>query len=224
MKTWMKVLMWFGLGAGIGFFAGWQVGERQNARKAEEADEDAYAAVTSSIESAQAAFDQLAESSDAFHKKVNDMLGTYRGDIDGDETPSIVQLHPTYIRPVQITEDEFNYNENGYDLHDMVWYEGDEVLYDETKQEIIPEPESEIGLGMLDAFGGDPRRAVNVIYVKNETFGKLYRVVKSPEAFNEEVDGTAPGPSEYDDDEDAEMPDMDELGIDEEEVSEDDLD
>lgn len=212
MKAWMKVLMWFGLGAGIGFFAGWQVGERQNARMEEE-------------EAEQPAEDEPAE--ETYQVTVDDVLDTYRGDIDGDEVdeePPIVQLHPTYIRPVQITEEEFNYNENGYDLHDMVWYEGDEVLYDETKQEIVPEPESEIGLGMLDAFGGDPRRAVDVIYVKNDTFGKLYRIARSPEAFNEEVDGTAPGPSEYDDDEDAEMPDMDELGIDEEEASEEDLD
>lgn len=212
MKAWMKVLMWFGLGAGIGFFAGWQVGERQNTRMEEE-------------EAEQPAKDEPEE--EAYQVTVDDMLGTYRGDINGDEVdeaPPIVQLHPTYISPVQIMEEEFNYNENGYDLHDMVWYEGDEVLYDETKQEIVPEPESEIGLGMLDAFGGDPRRAVDVIYVKNDTFGKLYRIVKSPEAFNEEVDGTAPGPSEYDDDEDAEMPDMDELGIDEEEDSEEDLD
>lgn len=46
MKMWMKALVWLGLGGGIGFFAGYQVGYKRNAKDSqEEADEriQAYA-------------------------------------------------------------------------------------------------------------------------------------------------------------------------------------
>lgn len=217
MKAWMKVMLWLGLGGGIGFFAGWQardrMGERQEARtntdKAEEEEEG------------------WEEYEVAIHKYRADT-----GDISDDgedhgipETVEIPQMHPTHIAPVQITEEEFNYNEDGYDIHHLIWYVGDEVLYDETDEKVIPEIENEVGYGMIDALYGDPTRENGPVYAKNDTFGRIYRIDKSPEAFCEAVDGTAPGPREYDDDEDAEMPDMDELGIDdEEEDSEGDLD
>lgn len=221
MKTWMKVLMWVGLGGGFGFFAGWQMCDRANRRMRERQEAEDACAVDEEAEKAY------------LRRDYDNALNVYRaetGDIaewtEDELGIHIPQLHPTHVAPYQITEEEANWNEPGYDLHTLTWYEGDEVLYDETSEEVIAEPENAIGFGMIDALYGDPtERKREPIYIRADTFGRIYKLVKSPEAFFEAVDGTAPGPKEYDDDEDAEMPGEEDLRIDdEEEDSEEDLD
>ena len=42
MKPWMKILMWFGLGGGIGFFAGYQVGQGKKTNHYDSGYDDGY--------------------------------------------------------------------------------------------------------------------------------------------------------------------------------------
>lgn len=79
MKAWMKVLMWLGLGGGIGFFAGYQIGGHA-ARKG--AFEEGYSAgkhdlFTETIHEACNGMAGLAEASDNAAKA----LDQYRGEI-----------------------------------------------------------------------------------------------------------------------------------------------
>lgn len=191
MKPWMKILMWFGLGAGIGFFAGQQVGRNQ-AEKEEFQDEQ------------QATYEQT---------EISDIIDEYLGaqDKEIEEEPEmptpeeitidadIPQLHPEHLVPEIIGEEEYNANIWQYDLENLIFYEMDEVLYDETTQSIIESPDHVIGIGTLFEFGGDPNNPVDTIYVKNDTYGTLFRIDRVDAAFCDAVDGTC-GPEDDDED------------------------
>lgn len=224
MKAWMKVLMWLGLGAGVGFFAGMQVGQRQE-RKAEAARLNADILRKRSEMTAEEACQRVADAADA----CADALTAYRGgDISAAEDtdripgktatdeddippmpteediqiPDIPVLHPTQLVPIIISESEYEANEWEYDKEKLVYYAGDDVLYNSATQSIIENPNDVLGIGTLIAgFGGDPKHPVDVIYVKNETYGTLFRVEQVDDAFCDAVDGTA-GPEDDDPEED----------------------
>lgn len=222
MKAWMKVLMWLGLGAGVGFFAGIQVGQRQE-RKAEAAKLNADILRKRSEMAAEAVKNVAEACQDAA-----DALTAYRGDISAAEgtnrilgktatdeddippmpteediqIPDIPVLHPTQLVPVMISESEYEANEWEYDKEKLVYYAGDDVLYNSATQSIIENPNDVLGIGTLIAgFGGDPKHPIDVIYVKNETYGTLFRVEQVDDAFCDAVDGTA-GPEDDDPEED----------------------
>lgn len=233
MKAWMKVLMWLGLGAGVGFFAGMQVGQRQE-RKAEAARLNADILRKRSEMTAKAA-ENVYEACEAFQRASDAVdacvyaLNAYRGgDISAAEgtdripektatdeddippmpteediqIPDIPVLHPTQLVPVIISESEYEANEWEYDKEKLVYYAGDDVLYNSATQSIIENPNDVLGIGTLIAgFGGDPKNPVDVIYVKNETYGTLFRVEQVDDAFCDAVDGTA-GPEDDDPEED----------------------
>lgn len=230
MKAWMKVLMWLGLGAGVGFFAGMQVGQRQE-RKAEAArlNADIYRKrsnmaaeavknVSEACQAGQDAVDACADALTAYRggdittaEGVNQILektATDEDDIPPMPTeediriPDIPVLHPTQLVPVIISESEYEANEWEYDKEKLVYYAGDDVLYNSATQSIIENPNDVLGIGTLIAgFGGDPKNPVDVIYVKNETYGTLFRVEQVDDAFCDAVDGTA-GPEDDDPEED----------------------
>ena len=106
MKTWMKILMWLGVGGGIGFFAGYQVGHKAGAKeKVEElqVDEDkafragynkAYGEMPYEDGYHQALVDAGAIKYDKQPEPTVDYLNQYRGyDFDGDEV-NLVEIKP----------------------------------------------------------------------------------------------------------------------------------
>lgn len=198
MKPWMKIIMWLGLGFGIGFFAGEQVGEHRAEKEKPE---------------------QPEVSAELYVGPARDAMEEYRGgDTDGDEVltgyvpgfepadddpdmpteediqidPEIPQLHPQHLVPEIIGEEEYNANIWNYDLENLLFYEMDEVLYNETTQTIIENPEDVIGHGTLFEFGGDPNNPVDTIFVKNDTYGVLFRIDRIDAAFCDAVDGSFP--------------------------------
>ena len=199
MKEWVKALLWLGLGGGLGFFIGQQVGFKQGYERCED----------------QVSINEKPEpiNDGSNYNKVAQAMKEYRGDYDGDEVmfvpavqvedeipdmptekdieidPDIPQLHPTQLEPEVIGEEEYNANIWNYELENLIFYELDEVLYNETTQSIIENPNNVVGIGTLFGFGGDPNNPVDTLYVKNETFGTLFRIDRVDGAFCDLVDG-----------------------------------
>ena len=117
---------------------------------------------------------------------------------DEDEISEIRQLHPEDIQPHVLTEAEWEQNDKGYELKDLVFYAIDEVVYDPEAEEIVLDPDGLLGVGTLFGFGGDPNNPVEELYVENDTMGTLYRIKYLDAAFCDAVDGACP-PSEEDD-------------------------
>lgn len=214
MKFWAKALIWFGLGGGIGFFAGYGLGTRSKARGGpSEADDE----------------EEYTEEPEGPSEAVERAFTAYRGDTDGDkdlpdgwendaltiddvedvlvreqtteEVPAdIPQLHPQDMEPRPISKEEFNDEfgyEPDYERKLLSYYEGDEVLYDEEKAEIIEVPDEVLGIGALLGFGGDPNNPAESIYIQNDTMGTLYEVDLVHGAFYGEVE-TPEAPDEVD--------------------------
>ena len=214
MKFWAKALIWFGLGGGIGFFAGYGLGTRYKARggPSESPDDEEY------IEEPE----ELSEAAET-------AFAAYRGDADGDKDlpdgwendpltldelegllkkvesietvpADIHQLHPQDMEPRPISKEEFNDEfdyEPDYERKLLSYYEGDEVLYDEERAEIIEVPDEVLGIGALLGFGGDPNNPAESIYIQNDTMGTLYEVDLVHAAFYGEVE-TPESPDEVD--------------------------
>lgn len=186
MKPWMKAIMWALCGAGFGYFIGDRIGykraQKENAELVEDTNpkDDGEWLYTQTVE----ALGEYAgnESDDPDMPTENDIL------ID----PDIPQLHPQQLIPEIIGEEEYNLNIWHYDLENLIFYEIDDVLYNETTQSIIENPDDVIGIGTLFEFGGDPNNPVDTIFVKNETFGTLFRIDRLDAAFCDAVDGSCP--------------------------------
>lgn len=211
MKTWMKILMWVGLGGGIGFFAGLQVGSKRSAVMETEHWEavynngrtDGYAkAVEDNKNAWKEVTQQIAESA----------IKDYGGDFDGDhvnvtaeedppmvEEPPVIgdeediedvpQLHPQHMIPVQITEDEYYANQWGYDQESLIFYEMDEVLFNkDTRKAMTTKDEIDqvIGIGMTFNFYLKDGETLDVIFVKNDTMGVIFRIDRIDAAYQDE--------------------------------------
>ena len=198
LKPWMRAVLWLVLGGGVGYFIGEQVGERRTAKAYDEERNLLNERVDKAIDKVNKAIDE----NKCVKKAIKEYLGDKNyaelteedipdmpteDDISIDE--DIPQLHPTMLTPELIGEEEYNANIWGYDLENLVLYEGDDVLYDETTQNIIQDPDYVIGVGTLAAFGGDPNNPVDTLYVKNDTYGTLFRIDRVDGAFCDEVDG-----------------------------------
>lgn len=202
MKPWMKAVMWALFGGGFGFFIGQQVGKKQGyveyeRRIAEENDNmrDAQE-VTDDL---QQRFDDVVYAMKEYAGIVEEQPETATDDDPDMPTeadiaidPDIPQLHPQHLVPEIIGEEEYNINIWQYDLENLLFYEMDEVLYNETTQSIIENPDDVIGIGTLFEFGGDPNNPVESIFVKNDTFGTLFRIDRLDAAFCDAVDGSCP--------------------------------
>ena len=226
MKTWMKIAMWLGLGGGIGFFAGYQIGQRSSDKE----HEDDYSTGYHDAEQAYQARNQYTD--------VNSHLNEYRGeDFDGDsilarpfdksvlleedppmpveppvigdeediEVEPIRQLHATHMNQKQITEEDYWENPWQYDKEELIFYEGDQALLNRTTRErytSMDEIEQTIGIGMITAFYPSGKEDLDTIFVKNDTAGVLYRIDRIEESLGDILSG-ADAP-DYEEDDDAE--------------------
>lgn len=223
LKPWMKILLWFGMGSGIGFFAGYQVG---------------YTARKKSEEPAHQGWEDILPDEDGKEEAaeaLNEYTG-YDGDTDSDVTVDIdlsdaealhKQLDVNIVDPVPlvshepypITEDEFNYNENGYEIKCLDYYEGDEVLYNPEDDDIVLDVDRILGENALLGFGGDPNNPVEVLYIQNDDRGAIYRVELVHESFNDTTEyATAPQEDPGDELEDHDEQDDDNEDDDDEET------
>lgn len=201
MKTWMKVLFWLGTGCGFGFFIGYQAGQRTERKRAEEAAEEEAEEETEKRMDIPGHDDEYWETMTEYLGQKPDQEETAAEEppemvmeppvIDElDEGPNdIPRLHPQHMVPEIITELEANRNPWGYETEKLIYYTGDEVLYNTTTQTIEEDPDSLLGIGALASFGGDPNNPVETIWVKHDTWGKIFRVDAFDDIFADAVDG-----------------------------------
>lgn len=204
MKPWMKYVLWFFIGGGIGFFAGQQVGLKQKEKETKMS--SAMEEIGRAAERAEKAMDEFRDAAEAVREYAGlaedaEALSEPATDEEDPEMPmeepvideeDIPQLHPEDLKPEIINEDEFNINYWHYDLENLLFYSMDEVLYNERTQSVIENPDQVIGIGTLFGFGGDPNNPVHTLYVKNDTFGTLFRIDWLDAAFCDAVEGLCP--------------------------------
>lgn len=209
MKPWMKALMWALCGAGFGYFIGDRIGYRRAMKEQSELMEETTAEDDGEWrekkEEAVAAMREYAANYDTeLPEPATDEDPEMPTESDIAIDPDIPQLHPQHLVPEIIGEEEYNLNIWQYDLENLLFYEMDEVLYNESTQSIIENPDDVIGIGTLFEFGGDPNNPVESIFVKNDTYGTLFRIDRLDAAFCDAVDGSCPPeddePEEEDDD------------------------
>lgn len=215
MKTWMKILMWFGLGASVGYFAGAQVGAAQERKRRAELEESRAKRKPVPLNKP-LDMEDIKNKIDLFRQAQREYAGGATEGLeeilrkpatDDDDVPpmptveeleidaDIPQLHPEDLAPEIISEEEFNANIDKFDIETLLFFELDEVLYNEATQSIVEYPDQVIGVGTLFEFGGDPNSPVDVIYVRNRTFGTYFKIERIDDAFMDAVDGTA-GPED----------------------------
>ena len=250
MKPWMKVLMWFGLGGIVGYFAGSQIGYNSAKHEDEEIINDAYRrgridainpeapviydvkelteedvkdimtieeyqemmrkkygypdpewryidnpAAQSEDEDVEMPMDEpiVPEPENegvhvVSHEEVHPDGTTIRyGTIEGPG--DISQFHPTFL-DIRVV-DEAEYNTRGdLDEETLLFYEGDEVLFNCRTQEIIPDDEynATIGVATLEGFRVGPGPAKDELWVINENNCR-YHIMRIEDAFTDAVDG-----------------------------------
>ena len=225
MKTWMKVLMWLGLGGGIGFFAGYQVGQRGAKQNAYNAGYD------------QAMSERLMMQVEKAEETLKDAINEYSGgDFDGDEQlpeftnkyisvpvaeedPEMVeevpvigdeedieevrQLHPQDMIPELITEDEYEANPWQYDRELMRYYGMDETLYNMATRSVIKDQDEVVGVGTLFGFYPTPDNleGTDVLYVRNDTLGVLFKIKHLDAAYADVTSGALSPDFEEEEDE-----------------------
>ena len=217
LKPWMKILMWAGVGAVIGYFAGERIGHKRGVRETQEIIDRRL--------------DEIDEEEILEANEADNALNEYRGDRDysredydhlqtveginkilqergiqpateeeaemptnvpqlEDDDPRVVpQLHPTQILPKIVSEEEYYQNPWEFEEEKLLFYELDEVLYNTSTQSIVEYPDNVLGVGTLFEFHVGPGPAKDTIYVINEIFGTRFRVDRIDDAFQDCVDG-----------------------------------
>ena len=221
MKAWMKVLVWLGLGGGIGFFAGYQAGKAGCEKEFDAAVQEAADEFREKhrqewnehFERLGQQTDNLRDSFDSLAVAAKEAADAYRGDdetlwsftpsedpempeeppVIGDEAEieDIPELHPQHMTQRQVTEEYFYSNPNNFDQEDLLYYEGDDTLYNKDTRKAIDkkdEIDEVLGIGMLTNFhmkGAD----LGTIFVENPTMGMLFRIDRVEDAFGDILNG-----------------------------------
>lgn len=107
-----------------------------------------------------------------------------------DYAKELKSRDPRY--PYIIHVDEFNENSSDYDIVELTYYEGDEVLTNERDQP-LPDAEEAIGIDHLGKFGHGSADPLTV-YIRNDVREVLYDVTRSPGLYSQEVHGIDPDP------------------------------
>lgn len=95
--------------------------------------------------------------------------------------------HRTGLVPYVIHRDEFESTEMDFEKSTLTYFEGDDVLIDESSK-IIDDIDSYVGLGNLERFGhgsGDPM----IVFVCNEELEQKFEIVRSAGEYAKEVHG-----------------------------------
>jgi hypothetical protein len=214
MKPWMKMLMWFGLGGAVGFFAGQQIGYNKAKKEDDEVVNDAYD--RGKNDGARDMIDSLKTET---MRCVARELGYITPEEEDAEMPmdppempdddepvepastTAMPFHPTMLIPEIVTEEQFC---DRVDLDEelILWYELDDVLYDVKDQKPLgPEDQANsIGLGAVHEFYSTVGGIKDEVFVINEALGTRYRIQRIEDAFIDAVDGGAGPEEDYEDD------------------------
>ena len=218
MKTWMKILMWLGLGGGIGFFAGYKAGSAEKGKAERAAYEmgrsDGFydcatgGDVRDEVEQALKEYSGIDGDTDGDH--VTGLVDDYVAAVgaaqrleDDAETEDIPELHQQHLIPEQISEEEYYENKWGYDQEELVYYEDDKVLYDTATRKALKtqdDIDQVIGIGMLYCFRLKDGEELDAIFVRNDTMGVIFRIDRVEASYEDEISG-ADAP-DYEEDED----------------------
>ena len=208
--------MWAGLGGGIGFFAGLQVGNERGNKRIENIQASEWSAyeggynqclrdcgivkyggqtwedVRKELEEYRAR-DAARTSFNGDHVNVvteEDPPMIEEEPLIGDEEEiEVPELHPQHLIPVQITEEEFYENPWGYDQESLIFYELDEVLFNkDTRKALTTKDEQDqiVGIGMLFNFYLKSGKSLDVIFVRNDTMGVIFRIDRMDAAYTDE--------------------------------------
>lgn len=205
MKYWMKVLVWLGLGGGIGFFAGYRFGYERDKKDIIDScneilnDKDReYRARLDDARKVQEVQEEYLggeeEEEDPEMPDVPDMpddpleendADISDGDIsDDEEEEEILQFHPEDIRPFSITASEYLRNEKGYDKVNLDYYTEDGVIFDPREEERWTHPEQLLGIGWRTLFiSNDDRKQIREAYIQNDTMEALYKITRIDDSF-----------------------------------------
>ena len=217
MKTWMKVLMWVGLGGALGFFTGLTVG--RNTKIPDEEDEseearnwnsysdgywDGYEAREEEGAKAKKAISEYEGNSQSYEVVVEEPATDEVPEMPMDEPviddldEDIPEAHPQDFVPKIISENEYYENPWQDDQQRLIFYEMDEVLFnpeDKAKWTSRTAQDRLLGVGTLFGFQKDE----DTIYVRNETLGVIFRVDRVDAAYDDIVSG-ADAPDYVEDD------------------------
>lgn len=97
------------------------------------------------------------------------------------------EKHRSEEEPYVISHDEFMANEKDYQQTQLTYYEGDDVLADD-KDRTIDEEDEVVGSANLLKFGHGSKD-VNIVYIRNDTLGLEFEVVRSDGKYAELVLG-----------------------------------
>ena len=207
MKPWMKIMMWIGLGGGIGFFAGYQIGTKGKREAYDEGREDGYSEYKDEHNRYIWDFDRAAK----------EVLAEYAGkDTDGDavdicqddedaempeeepeigdeaEIEEIPELHAQHMIPERISEEEYYENPWNYEQESLTYFEEDKVLYNNDTRAAIHDSDGQdqvIGIGMLLNFRQKDGEVLDAIFVRNDTMGVIFRIDRVEAAYDDEMSG-----------------------------------
>ena len=200
MKTWMKILFWFGLGGSIGYFAGVTFNDRKRDAELKDCckecrnncDNCDLMGVWKEIEEERKA-EQTAEDIR------NEYFGKEKKDTPEEEPE--MPMEPPEIgddeeianagRIEIISEQEFYTNSGGFPQEEMIWYREDQVLWNKdtrtkmTKEDIQKSIGKEV-LGMIDN-----NQNSEAAFIKNNLIPALFRIDVFDAAFSEEHGDTS---------------------------------
>ena len=208
MKTWMKIAVWSVLTGGISFFAGLQIGQKlgreegyssgyENAVLDMEPDEERISDIQKEYLGETANEETKEEEPEQDVDIPEDMSVLQDGKDEEEEETDIPQLHPQHLIPERITEEEYNRDleDPPMDKETLIYYDGDQVLYNTTSQSPIGKEEWDelFGVGVIpNAFVDKNHEIKSKIFVRNETWGTKWRIYYDEDAFCDAVDGSFP--------------------------------
>ena len=211
MKEWTKILMWIGLGGGIGFFAGYQAGHKVGSRdvwkQIEYKDAENEKVLKRAFDNGYDAgyFRGCLTANNERYSNAEEALKDYAGNPEPEEDPPMVeepptigdeaeieeipQPHPQHLIPELISEEEYYDNPWGYDQESLIFYELDEVLFNkDTRKALTSKDEQEqvVGIGTLFGFYLKDGETLDAIFVKNDTMGTIFRIDRMEAAYIDE--------------------------------------
>lgn len=214
MKPWMKALVWLGLGGGIGFFAGYQLGYGRACKEMEPTLNQLNDLNEHAVQKFEKERDdltreharELAETRELYEaamaaqreylgEKDDEVKDVIEEDPEMPEVPDlpddpledeeIPQPHPEDFLPFAISRSEYLQNENGYETMLLDYYTDDAVIFDPVNEEKWTHPEQLLGIGWKAHFVSTDGRPVKEIFIQNDTMGTLYKITRIEASFAE---------------------------------------
>ena len=196
MKAWLGIFGIFGIGLGIGFFAGERYGKKQAMNIPNEVSNKAGEDGTDDKETAnKIAEDQGYISSDDLTPTVEEMdqyLASFEHPSEDDEDE--IEPEPDTKDENEQIEDELIElfcdesrwdSETEYDCHELYWYTEDNVICDEDEHR-LEDAEERIGKNTIATM---TEWDVPVIFARNSWSEDLYKITKIDNAYGRVVLG-----------------------------------